>query len=106
MHQDEISTRPNRKRDKSPSLLTPPSTRKRVFPPLPANPISFNAIICLLILALAVRLAYIDHPQQVVFDEVHFGKFASRYINGAFFMDVHPPLGFVVPEMLIFIVKC
>lgn len=39
-----------------------------------------------------VRLFRIYQPSSVVFDEVHFGGFASKYIKGAFFMDVHPPL--------------
>ncbi|KAF9189866.1 Protein O-mannosyl-transferase 1 [Haplosporangium sp. Z 767] len=43
-------------------------------------------------LALVVRLWAIGYPTSVVFDEVHFGGFASKYIRGRFFMDVHPPL--------------
>jgi dolichyl-phosphate-mannose-protein mannosyltransferase len=46
----------------------------------------------LIILALVVRLWKIGQPSSVVFDEVHFGGFASKYINRKFFMDVHPPL--------------
>ncbi|KAK5999019.1 Dolichyl-phosphate-mannose--protein mannosyltransferase 1 [Cladobotryum mycophilum] len=44
------------------------------------------------LLATAVRLFRIYLPTSVVFDEVHFGGFASKYIKGRFFMDVHPPL--------------
>lgn len=42
--------------------------------------------------ALAVRLYKLNYPTSVVFDEVHFGGFATKYIKGTFFMDVHPPL--------------
>lgn len=46
----------------------------------------------LTLLALFVRLFRIYQPSSVVFDEVHFGGFATKYIKGKFFMDVHPPL--------------
>ncbi|KAJ3208121.1 hypothetical protein HDU82_002908 [Entophlyctis luteolus] len=47
----------------------------------------------LTVFAILIRLFRISNPHEVVFDEVHFGGFATKYINGNFFMDVHPPLG-------------
>ena len=45
------------------------------------------------LISLALRLYRISEPRQVVFDEVHFGGFASNYLKGTYFFDVHPPLG-------------
>ncbi|KAH0842194.1 hypothetical protein AYO21_00181 [Fonsecaea monophora] len=44
-------------------------------------------------LAFATRFFGINHPNEVVFDEVHFGKFASYYLQRTYFFDVHPPFG-------------
>ncbi|TSC74634.1 MAG: dolichyl-phosphate-mannose-protein mannosyltransferase [Parcubacteria group bacterium Gr01-1014_44] len=54
-----------------------------------------NKKIILLILALSAltRFAFFGHPNQTVFDEVHFGKFISGYFTGQYFFDIHPPLG-------------
>lgn len=46
----------------------------------------------LLVIGFYVRLYNLSYPDSVVFDEVHFGGFARKYILGKFFMDVHPPL--------------
>ncbi|KAJ5336990.1 uncharacterized protein N7506_005012 [Penicillium brevicompactum] len=52
----------------------------------------YKLIVLVTMIAAAVRLFRIYQPTSVVFDEVHFGGFASKYIKGKFFMDVHPPL--------------
>ncbi|KAJ5885001.1 Dolichyl-phosphate-mannose--protein mannosyltransferase 1 [Penicillium taxi] len=57
---------------------------------LPLSDYKLLALVTLI--AGAVRLFRIYQPTSVVFDEVHFGGFASKYIKGTFFMDVHPPL--------------
>ncbi|XP_066923151.1 protein O-mannosyl-transferase 2-like isoform X1 [Clytia hemisphaerica] len=43
--------------------------------------------------ALFTRFYTITLPKHVCWDETHFGKFANHYLNGTFFLDVHPPLG-------------
>ncbi|CRK28017.1 hypothetical protein BN1708_015062, partial [Verticillium longisporum] len=45
------------------------------------------------LLAFVTRFWGISHPNEVVFDEVHFGKFASYYLERTYFFDVHPPFG-------------
>ncbi|TQW01209.1 hypothetical protein V2A60_002216 [Cordyceps javanica] len=52
----------------------------------------YLVLLALTIVGAAVRIFRISQPTSVVFDEVHFGGFASKYIKGKFFMDVHPPL--------------
>ena len=46
----------------------------------------------LTIIAFILRFYRIGHPDQVVFDEVHFGAFAGQYIRREYYFDVHPPL--------------
>ncbi|KAJ3333188.1 Protein O-mannosyltransferase 2, partial [Gonapodya sp. JEL0774] len=47
----------------------------------------------LTLLGFATRLWAISWADFVVWDEAHFGKFASHYIQRQFYFDVHPPLG-------------
>ena len=44
------------------------------------------------VLGIISRFAYLNWPAEVIFDEVHFGKFVSGYIRGIYFFDIHPPL--------------
>ncbi|KAJ3412522.1 hypothetical protein HDV05_000660 [Chytridiales sp. JEL 0842] len=52
-----------------------------------------STLILVTFLAFVTRFYGIHKPAQVVFDEVHFGKFASYYLRGEYYFDVHPPFG-------------
>lgn len=68
---------------------------EREVPPRPLPGIQrgeYFALGIVLFVALFVRFWRLDRPSSVVFDEVHFGGFAAKYIRRTFFMDVHPPL--------------
>lgn len=58
-------------------------------------PSSYEKLIVLILMAFGciIRFYKIESPAVVVFDEVDFGGFVSKYINNTFFQDVHPPLG-------------
>jgi dolichyl-phosphate-mannose-protein mannosyltransferase len=49
-------------------------------------------LLALVLISVYIRLQTLKYPDSVVFDEVHFGGFARKYLSGKFFMDVHPPL--------------
>ncbi|KAG5337066.1 hypothetical protein C0989_010951 [Termitomyces sp. Mn162] len=57
----------------------------------------------LVLVAAGVRLFRLSKPDSVVFDEVHFGKFASKYIKTQYFVDVHPPLAKLLITLAAFI---
>ncbi|KIY68208.1 glycosyltransferase family 39 protein [Cylindrobasidium torrendii FP15055 ss-10] len=63
----------------------------------------WKLLVIITVLASFVRLYRISAPSSVVFDEVHFGKFASRYIKTQYFMDVHPPLAKLLLTLAAFI---
>lgn len=44
-------------------------------------------------LSFTIHFAFLSYPAQVVFDEVHFGKFVAGYFTHQYFFDIHPPLG-------------
>lgn len=51
-----------------------------------------NSLWILFFLAAATRLLWLGYPDQVVFDEVHFGKFITAYCcSGERIFDIHPP---------------
>ena len=58
--------------------------------------IIFDQIDIIIILVLTyvsywTRSLSLQHPDNVVFDEVHFGKFTNYYVNHSYFFDIHPP---------------
>lgn len=49
--------------------------------------------ITLFVIALCTRFYKLSEPNNIVFDELHYGKYVSLYLKKTFFFDQHPPLG-------------
>ncbi|XP_055600559.1 protein O-mannosyltransferase 1 [Uranotaenia lowii] len=52
-----------------------------------------GASVFLFLASFLTRFYRLTYPNGVVFDEIHYGRFASLYLRNTFFFDQHPPLG-------------
>lgn len=49
-------------------------------------------LLALLVIGVALHFVALSYPREVIFDEVHFGKFVTAYCcTGERFFDIHPP---------------
>ena len=53
----------------------------------------------ILVASAALHLYRIDVPSRTVFDEAHFVTYASNYVLGQAYFDIHPPLGKMIYAM-------
>ncbi|XP_072720357.1 protein O-mannosyl-transferase 2 isoform X1 [Ciconia boyciana] len=72
------------------SRQLPGGPARPAAPPAAARP---AALALVTLLSFASRFHRLPEPPHVCWDETHFGKMGSYYINRTFFFDVHPPLG-------------
>ncbi len=50
-------------------------------------------LLALTVLAFVTRFWGLFFPRAVVWDEIHYERFAGAYFTGNYYIDVHPPLG-------------
>ncbi len=50
-------------------------------------------LLFLIVLSFFTRFINLAYPSRVVFDEAHFGLYATKYLSHQYFFDIHPPLG-------------
>lgn len=81
------------------SLLSRDSTR------CPSPNMCGKAVLPFGRLVLGIFWVNNDSPVFCSWDETHFGKMGSWYINRTFFFDVHPPLGKVISYSSLFVLN-
>eukprot|EP00004_Rigifila_ramosa_P021572 TRINITY_DN5772_c0_g1_i1.p1 TRINITY_DN5772_c0_g1~~TRINITY_DN5772_c0_g1_i1.p1 ORF type:complete len:611 (-),score=133.84 TRINITY_DN5772_c0_g1_i1:23-1606(-) len=48
-------------------------------------------VLLIALVSFYTRFENLAYPKSTVFDEVHFGRYSSLYIQGTNFFDIHPP---------------
>ena len=66
--------------------------------PEETNPFFINVridamAVLIFVVGIFTRILRLESPNHVVFDEMHYGKYASLYLKNTFFFDSNPPLG-------------
>jgi dolichyl-phosphate-mannose-protein mannosyltransferase len=62
----------------------------------------WQTVLLILVLSVSTRLLWFNAPNEVVFDEVHFGKYASAYCcTHQRFFDLHPPHGKLLTALVL-----
>ncbi|KXN87385.1 Dolichyl-phosphate-mannose--protein mannosyltransferase 4 [Leucoagaricus sp. SymC.cos] len=90
-HTSPVSSEMNQNDEHAAEVYQSPRSRSQAEQILDTSNASIIVVGALTAVAFALRFYKISHPDQVVFDEVHFGKFASYYITRQYYFDVHPP---------------
>jgi dolichyl-phosphate-mannose--protein O-mannosyl transferase len=77
-----------------PDIVLPTTS---LFPARESVPLNLDArdsvaIVFFMALGMITRFFRIFFPNELVFDEVHFGNFTNWYIRQEYFHDIHPPL--------------
>ena len=73
-------------------LARPPSAAARAANVRRGRGLDTIIVVALLVVAAFLRFYRIGHPNEIVFDEVHFVGQARHYLHGEDFLDPHPPL--------------
>ncbi|KAK2704460.1 protein O-mannosyltransferase 1-like [Artemia franciscana] len=69
--------------------------KRRDSKEVPLSTIWRPGVMMLLLFAIAAGLRFyrLSEPNSIVFDELHYGRYAGLYLKKTFFFDSHPPLG-------------
>jgi dolichyl-phosphate-mannose-protein mannosyltransferase len=60
---------------------------------LKENLAKFGDLFFLAVLSFFTRFFNLGFPSKVIWDEVHFGLYATKYFSHQYYFDIHPPLG-------------